>query len=58
MRPSAMLAGAVNGLRERIERIQVEINRKNLAGRLIIRSIRYGNPLTAFPQLNIPTGSR
>jgi len=49
MRPSAMLAGAVNGLGERIERIHVEVNRKDLVGRVIIRSIRYRNPLTAFP---------
>jgi hypothetical protein len=41
--------GAVSGFRERIERIQARIKWLNLAWGVIIRSIRYRDPLTAFP---------
>jgi hypothetical protein len=43
-----LLAGAVNRFRERIERIQAEIKREKSHLGVIIRSIRYRNPLTAF----------
>jgi hypothetical protein len=42
-----MGGNAVNGFRERIERIQVKIKREQSRLKGDLRSIRYRNPLTA-----------